>query len=90
MSEMGYRYIPQNKTLAYAHMQRGCAGRLRGNRKRNPVLLAICYPTACYSVAPDGQAFFALHSLPREPVHVTESRLVMSWFEELERLVPTK
>jgi eukaryotic-like serine/threonine-protein kinase len=54
------------------------------------LLLATCYPTACYSVAPDGQAFFALHGLPREPVNVTEIRLVMSWFEELERLVPTR
>ncbi len=53
------------------------------------LLLATCYPTTCYSVASDGQ-FFALRSLPRKPVHVTQIRLVTNWLEELKRLVPTK
>ncbi len=53
------------------------------------LLLATCYPTACYSVTPDGEAFFALRMLPRQPARVTEIRLILNWFEELKRLVPT-
>jgi hypothetical protein len=54
------------------------------------LLLATCSPTTCYSVAPDGQEFFTLRMLPRQPARVTQIRLVLNWFEELKRLVPTK
>src|SRR5262249_55399956 len=51
--------------------------------------LAMCDPTPCYSVAPNGQEFFAVRMLPRQPARVTQIRLVFNWFEELKRLVPT-
>ena len=54
------------------------------------VPLAMCDPTPCYSVAPNGQEFFAVRMLPRQPARVTQIRLVFNWFEELKRLVPTK
>ena len=41
-----------------------------------------------YDVSPDGQAFVMIQGSPREPL--TEIHLVINWFEELERLVPTK
>jgi Tol biopolymer transport system component len=54
------------------------------------LLLALCNPTACYSVASDGQKFFTLRMLPRQPARVTEIRLILNWHEELKRLVPPK
>jgi hypothetical protein len=38
-------------------------------------------------VAPDGEAFFTLRMVPRQPARVTEIHLVFNWFEEVERLV---
>jgi hypothetical protein len=54
------------------------------------LLMATCSPTVCYSVAPNGQAFFSLRMLPRQPARVTQIRLILNWFEELKRLVPIK
>jgi serine/threonine-protein kinase len=53
------------------------------------LLLAPCSPTACYSVASDGDTFFTLRVLPRQPARVTEIHLVFNWFEEVKRLVGT-
>ena len=52
------------------------------------LLLATCFPIRCYSVAPDGQKFFALRMLPRQPARVGQIHVILNWFEELRRLAP--
>jgi hypothetical protein len=52
------------------------------------LLLVNCSPTNCYSVAANGQEFYALRMLPRQPARVAQIHLVMNWFEEVKRLVP--
>jgi hypothetical protein len=42
-----------------------------------------------YDVAPDGR-FLILESWVHPPQPVTEVHLVLNWFEELKRLVPTE
>jgi Tol biopolymer transport system component len=50
--------------------------------------LASCNPTNCYSVAPNGAAFFGLRMVPRTPSPVTHINLIQNWFEELKAKVP--
>ncbi len=50
--------------------------------------LANCSPTNCYSVAPNGAAFFGQRMLPRTPSAVTHINLIQNWFEELKAKVP--
>jgi hypothetical protein len=45
--------------------------------------------TPSYDVLPDGQHFLMLE-LDREASRVTHVSVVLNWFEELKRLVPTK
>jgi hypothetical protein len=47
------------------------------------------HPLRSYDVAPDGQRFLMIRdvSQPEEPI--TEIHVVLNWFEELKRLVPT-
>jgi hypothetical protein len=54
------------------------------------LLMATCSPTDCYSVAPNGQEFFSLRMLPRQPPRVGQIRLILNWFEEVKRLAPTR
>lgn len=42
-----------------------------------------------YDVFPDGQQF-VMSEVDREAMRVTHFRVVLNWFEELKRLVPTK
>ncbi len=42
---------------------------------------------AQYDVAPDGQSFLMIR--PAEEAQETEIHVVLNWFEELQRLVPT-
>ena len=46
--------------------------------------------TRGYDVTPDGQRFLIVVSEERALPEVTEIHLVLNWFEELKRLVPTK
>jgi hypothetical protein len=54
------------------------------------LMLGICEPNTCYSVAPNGQEFFTLRMRPRQSPRVTQIRLIVNWFEDLKRLVPGK
>ncbi len=42
---------------------------------------------ASYDVSPDGQSFVMIQESRDEPL--TEIHIVLNWFDELERLVPT-
>ena len=46
-------------------------------------------PTKSYDVSPDGERFLIVDAPDREFLTVTEIHLVVNWFEELKRLVPT-
>jgi hypothetical protein len=44
----------------------------------------------CYSVAPDGQRFFAIQAVKAEPrPPVTQINLVQNWLAEVEAKVPS-
>jgi hypothetical protein len=45
--------------------------------------------TPSYEVLPDGQ-HFVMVELDREALRVAQINVVLNWFEELNRLVPTK
>jgi len=46
-------------------------------------------PTKSYDVSPDGERFLMVDAPDRELLTVTEIHVVVNWFEELNRLVPT-
>jgi len=47
-------------------------------------------PFRGYDVTPDGQRFLMVREVPQPPARVSQMVLVRNWFEDLERLVPTK
>jgi Tol biopolymer transport system component len=52
--------------------------------------LGVTNPIGSLDISPDGQRFVGLKSGGAEPQPVTEIELVDHWFQELERLAPTK
>jgi len=57
----------------------------------NDDLLLSCTPLPCYSVAPDGERFYAMQRRTPPPLPpVTHINLVLNWFEELKAKVPIK
>ena len=50
----------------------------------------LCYPMRGYDLHPDGRRFlFTRVKQPQKPVEITRLSVVLNWFEELKRLVPT-
>ena len=47
----------------------------------------VTYPN--YDVAPDGQRFLMLKPVEQEQAAPTQINVVLNWFEELKRRVPT-
>ena len=47
------------------------------------------YPIRSYDVAPDGQRFLMLRDDKPGVEPATEMNVILNWFEELKRLVPT-
>jgi Tol biopolymer transport system component len=57
----------------------------------NRDLILACTPLPCYSVAPDGERFYAMQwRTPAILPAVTHINLVLNWFEELKAKVPIK
>jgi Tol biopolymer transport system component len=50
---------------------------------------AICSPTRCYDITPDGRRFVTERRAEVKTRPITELNLVQNWFEELKRLAPT-
>ncbi len=46
-------------------------------------------PIRCYDLSLDGQRFLMVKYDQRKPTPVTEMTLILNWFEELKRLIPT-
>ena len=47
------------------------------------------YPIRYWDLAPDGRSFLMIESKEPKLKPVTEMTLVLNWFEELKRLIPT-
>jgi len=70
----------------------GAAATLGTPRQVFDVAIPIgnCTPVNCYSVAPDGQRFFAIQAVKAEPrPPVTQINLVQNWLAEVEAKVPS-
>ena len=52
------------------------------------IAMRLAVPSRSYDVTPDGQKFLIVQQPNREWPPSSEVRLVVNWFEELERLVP--
>ena len=50
------------------------------------VILQLGHAGYVYAVAPDGQRFLMLKNVDKDP----QINVVLKWFEELKRLVPTE
>ena len=62
----------------------------KGNPVPLPVETSVPYAYRHWDVTPDGQRFLILQSVEEEEAEsITQINIVLNWFEELKRLVPT-
>ena len=83
----GQRWSRDGKEIFFREGEKLMAASVRGRDVGRPVMLFEQPWSGGYDVAPDGRFITAL---PDENAPPTPAHIVLNWFEELRRLVPTR